>query len=199
MKKFLLGCGVVVAVALVAAVIAAVVWGPRLVDWGGEVVHQMKEGIGREQQRLDAVQNWAGPGPAVVADALFPARVGAAVRTAVREEATLGALGVARAARQATYTQAGGEIEVWAYAVNDLERDGLLAQIRTAYDASSGTKSTVTVPSRASFSGTALGTSHVLTPPGWFLVFRPRGEGDALPFIDDFFGLPSGEGKVSSK
>ena len=187
MKKVLVGCGIAALCALVLVIIVAVSYGPRVARWGGDMVAKAKDEIGREQARVQALGSWAPPAPDTPAEALFPARVGAATRTVVQDGARLTALGISRPARQATYTLSGAEIEVWAFPVNDLEKDGLLAQIRAAHDRSGGTKTSVTLPSRSSFSGTAIGTNHVLTPAGWLFVFRPRSDADPFGFVDDFF------------
>lgn len=187
MKKVLVGCGIAALCALVLVIILAVSYGPRLARWGGDMVSKAKDEIGREQARTQALAAWTPPAPDTPADTLFPARVGAATRSVVQDGALLNALGLSRPARQATYSLSGAEIEVWAFPVNDLEKDGLLAQIRAAHDRSGGTKTSVSLPSRSSFSSPAIGTNHVLTPPGWLFVFRPRSEADPFGFIDDFF------------
>jgi hypothetical protein len=187
MKKVLVGCGIAALCALVLVIILAFTYGPRMARWGGDMIHKANDEIRREQARTQALSAWAPPPPDTPAEGLFPARVGAATRTVLQDGAVLSALGISRPARQATYTLAGAEIEVWAFPVNDLEKDGLLAQIRAAHDRSGGTKTSVTLPSRSSFSSSTIGINHVLTPTGWLFVFRPRSEADPFGFMDDFF------------
>lgn len=191
MKKVLIGCGIAALCALVLVITLAVTYAPRVARWGGDMVNKAKDGIGREQSRLQAVRDWVPPVPDTPALALFPERVGAATRTVVQDGAILSVLGISRPARQAAYSMAGSSVDVWAFPVNDLEKEGLLAQIRTAHERGSGTKTTITLPSHSTFSGTGIGTNHIITPTGWILIFRPKSEADPFPFIDDFLRTPS--------
>lgn len=190
MKKFLIGCGIAALCALVFAIIFAVSFGPRVARWGGDLVNRAKDEIGREQARTDALQRWKPRAPDAPADVLFPVRVGTASRLSVQDGAVLNVLGISRPARQAHYSDSGATVEVWAYPVNELEKEGLIAQIRSAHERGSGAKTTVTLPSRSSFSSPSIGTNHVISPPGWVFIFRPQTDADSFPFIDAFFRAP---------
>ena len=191
MKKFLIGCGIAVVCVLVLIGIMAVAFGPRVARWGEEIVGKAKNEFAQEQARTAALSAWPPPAHDAPATAIFPEKVGAASRSTVLDSATLAALGLTKPARQATYQTANGTIEVWAFTIaNDLEKDGLLAQIRNAYENGSGSKTMVTLPSRQSLSGSSIGTNHVLMPAGWVFIFRPHTEADPFPFIDEFFRTP---------
>lgn len=192
MKKFLIGCGITIAVALVLMGLLAVTFGPRFVRWWENTAGQVKNEWHRDQARSSALSSWPKPAPDAPATSVFPPQVGAAIRTTVLDDATLGALGLSVPARQASYQTANGTVEIWAFpTASDLEKDGLLAQIRAAYERSSGSKTTVSLPSRQSFSSSSIGTNHVLTPQGWVLIFRPHTAVDPFDFIDTFLRTPA--------
>ena len=201
-RKFLLGCGLVVLVVVVASVVAAFVFLPGMVT-------RAKKWVGSqmaEASRRAAIEKAWRPPSATLAANWFPATVGAWTLTASEETPGLPELNVDRAGRRGKYRGAQQDIEVTILPANDLEKDAIFSRAKSALE-SGGTRVRTGTNGPVSYRVESHGSRVITQTPGrlyvcldgqhhtrlWWVkdflfIFRTDGPEDPDAFAEQFLG-----------
>lgn len=184
------GCGVLLALG-VAAVVAAVLFIPRLLDEAGRLVTE-------EQERQVLAAGWDAPDRDAAPARVFPAAVGEYFLDRADDRAAAPELNLDAKGVHAAYSAGPSRVEVFAYPASKLEAEALMNRAKGAYDREgrgNGVRSWSKVDlgesyARVSVTAPGLGQNHLWYARGWLLVFRTADAEDREGFVRDFMRAP---------
>jgi hypothetical protein len=183
-----IGCGGLLLLLVVAGIFVASSI-PKMIEWGSEQ-------IALEQERQQLANNWQPPKDNAPSEAFFPPQVDDYELVSHDQDAAIADLRFDLSGSHAIYESNGSRIDVYAYQVNELEKEALFKRVHDLHnkDYGTGVKRITTLDYRCYFSSPRHHQNHLWWMKDWLLVFRTRDAEDREPFVKSFLqAKPNGE------
>ena len=185
LRSWLVGCGA--AGVLLVLICGGLGW--YVVKKGAKALRNAME---RQEQRASFARAWQPPPPEVGPETLFPEKVLDFSLAGQDEEASVPEFGIDVSGHRAGYRSAQGEIEVFVYRANKLEKEALSERLKKAveegpYHARSTLDSDLGDYSRFDYSIRPPFQKGVLWwSKDWLLLFRTHGQIELEPFVEAY-------------
>jgi hypothetical protein len=191
------GCGVLLALGVVA-IVAALLFVPRLFDAARQELAEGQRQLAEEPQRQALAAGWDAPDRGAAPAQVFPPAVGDYRLDRADDRAAVPELNLDAKGAHASYSSGASRVEVFAYPVSKLEAEALMNRAERVYE-QGGPGGDHRVWSRvesgesyarAYLSAPELGQNHLWFTKGWLLVFRTPDTEDREAFVREFLRAP---------
>jgi len=173
-----IGCGLFLLL-LITIGIALMLFAPKAIQWAGEQ-------MALEEARQQMISNWQPPSES--AEQFFPASINNFELESHDQNASIPALRFDIHGQHAVYHSSKDPIDVYAFEVNELEKEALFERVHDAYEDDQGSlKSMTSLSYRMYYSSSENGIYHIWWAKGWLLVFKTPEDTDQAAFIKAYF------------
>jgi hypothetical protein len=203
MKNVLIGCGVVVAVCIAAAVIGIALLAPKF----AKLKNLVEDELAKEDERQKVYNEWVPPVKDVKDaqglqeiddDTVFPPTVGNDKRTGTDDNAAVPELSISLKGKHATYQVGSDTVDVYVYLATEAEKQAIHNSIQSRYNQGKGGSRRITsLGYRLFYESSEDGQNHLWSMKnGWFFVFRSTATEDKEEFVLAFLKAIDAKGKT---